>query len=212
MNDLKRLAFAFIVSGALASIPALAQQGELPRQPPGEPMQGMMQDPGMMGMMHGMMMGGMGDTAGRERPQLSLALQNRAELGLTEPQVKTLEGLVERFRGTAEKRLREIEAAEAELAALLKQDGSAGPQVEGKVRAIEKLRADLRFERIRTIAEGRAALGAEQRTKLDQLAQASGGMMGMGRGTPGMDRGGMPGMEGMDHGSQGGSSRPEQKH
>jgi Spy/CpxP family protein refolding chaperone len=205
MNDLKRFAFVFIASGALASAPGFAQQRDLPRQPPGEPMQGMMQDPGMMGMMHGMMMGGMGDGAGRERPQLTLALQNRAELGLTEPQVTKLEGLVQRFRGTAEQRMRDIEAAEAELAALLKQDGSAGPQVEAKVRAIEKLRADLRLERIRTIAEGRAALGPEQRAKLDQVAAASGGgMMGMGRG-------GMPGMEGMDHGSQGGSSRPEQK-
>ena len=198
-TQLKRLAFAFAVSGALASIPALAQQRDPPRQP-GEPMQGMMQDPGMMEMMHGMMMGGMGDAAGRERAQLSLALQNRAELALTEPQVTKLEGLVQRFRGTAEKRLREIEAAETELAALLKQDASGSPQVEAKVRAIEKLRADLRLERIRTIAEGRAALAAEQRAKLDQLTQSAGGMMGMGRS-----------MQGMDHGSHGGSSRPEQK-
>ena len=204
MKHVKRLVFAFALSGALASIPALAQQRDLPRQPPGEPMQGMMQDPGMMEMMHGMMMGGMGDAAGRERPQLSLALQNRAELGLTEPQLTKLDGLVQRFRSTAEQRMRDIDAAEAELAALLKQDASAGPQVEAKVRAIEKLRADLRLERIRTIAEGRSALGAEQRAKLDQLAQASGGMTGMGRG--------MQSMEGMDHGKQGGSSGPEHKH
>lgn len=205
MKDLKRLAVSLAVSAAFAGMPAFAQQSDLPRQPPGEPMQGMMQDPGMMEMMHGMMMGGMGNTAGRERPQLSLALQNRAELGLTEPQVAKLDGLVQRFRGTAEQRMREIEAAETDLAALLKQEVSAGAQVEAKVRAIEKLRADLRLERIRTIAEGRAALAAEQRTKLDQLAAASGrGMMGMGRG-------GMPGMEGMDHGSQGGSSGPQQK-
>lgn len=203
MTHLQRFAFAFVLSGALASIPALAQQGDLPRQPPGAPMPGMMQNPDMMQMMHGMMMGGMGDAAGGERPQLSLALKNRAELALTDPQVKTLESLVDRFRGTGEQRMREIDAAEAELAALLKQDASAGPQVEAKVRAIEKLRADLRLERMRTIAEGRAALGTEQRAKLDQLAQASGGMMGTGRG--------MQGMEGMDHGRQGGSRRPEQK-
>ena len=206
MKDLKRLALSFAVSAALAGMPAFAQQPDLPRQPPGERMPGMMQDPGMMEMMHGMMMGGMGNAAGRERPQLSLALQNRAELGLTETQVAKLEGLVRRFRGTTEQRMPEIEAAETELAALLKQDVSAGPQVEAKVRAIEKLRADLRLERIRTIAEGRAALAAEQRTKLDQLAAASGrGMMGMGRG-------GMPGMEGMGHGGQGGSSGAQQKH
>ncbi len=151
-----------------------------------------MQGSGMMEM-HGMMMG---DAAGRERPQLTLALRHRAELALTESQVKTLEGLTERFRGAAERRVREIEAGESELAALLKQDASAGAQVEAKVRAIEKLRADLRLERIRTIAEGRAALAPEQRAKLDQLAQASGGMRGM---------------EGMDHGGQGESGRPQPK-
>lgn len=157
MTNLKQLAFAFALSGALASDPALAQQRDLPRQPPAESMQGMMQDRGMMEMMHGMMVGGMGDAAGRERPQLSLALQNRAELGLSDPQVTKLEGLVQRFHGAAEERMRQIAAAETELAALLKQDASAGPQVEAKVRAIEKLRADLRLERIRTIAEPRGA-------------------------------------------------------
>ncbi len=190
MKLIKRFAFAVVVSGAAAGFPAAAQQRELPRQPPGEPMQGMMQGQGMMGMM-----GRGGDAAGRERPQLTLALQNRAALGLTDAQGKTLEGLTERFRGSAEQRMREVEAAEAELAALLKQDAVAGPQVEAKVRVIEKLRADLRLERIRTIAEGRAALNPEQRAKLDQLAAGSGrGMMG-----------GMQGMPGMDHGE---TSRP----
>ena len=190
MELIKQFALAVVISGAVAGFPAAAQQRELPRQPPAEPMQGMMQGQGMMGMM-----GRGGDTAGRERPQLTLALQNRAELGLTDAQGKTLESLTARFRGSAEQRMRELEAAEAELAALLKQDAAAGPQVEAKVRAIEKLRADLRLERIRTIAEGRAALNPEQRAKLDQLAAGSGrGMMG-----------GMQGMPGMDHGE---TSRP----
>ena len=101
--------------------------------------------------------------------------------------------------------MRELEAAEGELASLLKHDGPAARQVEGKVRAIEKLRGDLRLERIRTIAEGRAALTPEQRTKLDQLAAESG------RGMTGMRGGGMRGMEGMDHGDHDSSSRPERK-
>ena len=190
MKLIKQFALAVVISGALAGFPAAAQQRELPRQPPAEPMQGMMQGQGMMGMM-----GRGGDAAGRERPQLTLALQNRAELELTDAQGKTLESLTARFRGSADQRMRELEAAEAELAALLKQDAAAGPQVEAKVRAIEKLRADLRLERIRTIAEGRAALNPEQRAKLDQLAAGSGrGMMG-----------GMQGMPGMDHGE---TSRP----
>ncbi|HWA38278.1 MAG TPA: periplasmic heavy metal sensor [Burkholderiales bacterium] len=184
MTCITRMAFITILASAMA-LPAAAQQRDLPRQPPGDSMHGMMQG-GMMGMM-----GSRGDAAGRERPQLTLALQNRAELGLTEPQGRTLQTLVERFRSSAEQRIRELEAAETELASLLKQDPPAGPEVEARVRRIEKLRADLRLERIRTIAEGRAALAPEQRAKLDQLvASSAGGMRGMHRG----------GMEGMGRG------------
>ena len=190
MKRLNQVAFVLAISGAAAALPSAAQQRELPRQPPSEPMPGMMQGQGMMGMM-----GRGGDAAGRERPQLTLALQHRAELGLDDAQGKTLEALTARFRSAAEKRMGELDAAEAELAALLKQDAAAGSRVEAKVRAIERLRADLRLERIRTIAEGRAALSAEQRAKLDQLAaepaRGATGMMGRG--------GGMRGMEGMDH-------------
>lgn len=194
MTYITRIALATVLASAMA-LPAVAQQRELPRQPPGESMHGMMQG-GMMGMM-----GPRGDAAGRERPQLTLALQNRAELGLTEPQGKTLESLVERFRSSAERHMRELESAESQLASLLKQDPAAGPQVEAEIRRIEKLRADLRLERIRTIAEGRAALGPDQRAKLDQLAASTaGGKMGMHGG----------GMEGMDHGPHG-STPPERK-
>lgn len=208
MQRTKRLAFTFLLSSALASFAALADEQERAGKP-GEQTQGMMQGQSMMGMMHGMMSRGMvSDAIGRERPQLSLALQNRAELGLSDTQRKTLEGLVERFRGTAEQRMREIEAAEAELASLLKQDAAAGPQVEAKVRAIEKLRADLRLERVRTISEGRNALDPGQRLKLDQIAAQSGRAMMGGMGGMGDS---MQGMEGMDHGSHGGSSGRQQK-
>ena len=74
MTYITRLALITILAGAMA-LPAVAQQRELPRQPPAESMHGMMQG-GMMGMM-----GSRGDAAGRERPQLTLALQNRTELG-----------------------------------------------------------------------------------------------------------------------------------
>jgi len=196
MTYINRIAFITILASAMA-LPAVAQQRELPRQPPADSMHGMMQ-----GGMIGMMSPRGGDAAGRERPQLTLALQNRTELGLTEPQGKTLESLVERFRSSAEQRMRELESAESQLASLLKQDPAAGPQVEAEVRRIEKLRADLRLERIRTIAEGRAALAPEQRAKLDQLvASSAGGMMGM--------QGG--GMDGMDHGASRGSTPPARK-
>lgn len=78
----------------------------------------------MTEMMHGMGMRSMSDLLGPDRPLLSLALRRRQELGLSGDQVKTLEGLVERFRKDAEARIAEIEAAEREVASLLQ----AGPR------------------------------------------------------------------------------------
>ena len=114
----------------------------------------------------------------RERPQLGLALQHRKELGLSAEQEKTLRNLVDRFGEEAGKRTRDIETAERELAGLLEHQPADMAKVEDKVRGIEKFRADLRLRRIQTIAEGRAALTPDQRTKLDRLAAGGGSQRG----------------------------------
>lgn len=129
----------------------------------------------MTEMMRGMRMGASTELLGRERPLLSLALRHRAELALSADQVTKLEGLVERFRKDVESRASQIEAAEQELAGLVKADPADMTSVEAKVRAIEKQRADVRLARIRTIAEGRAALSPEQRKKIEELVASRAG-------------------------------------
>ena len=135
---------------------------------PGDPTSEMMRG-SMSEMMRGMPMASGSDLLGRERPLLSLALRHRAELGFSEDQAKTLEGLVDRFRKAAEQRIGGIENAERDLAALLKQEPTDRAKVESKVREIEAVRANLRISRITTIAAGRAALTPEQRQKLEAL-------------------------------------------
>jgi hypothetical protein len=46
-------------------------------------------------------------------------------------------------------------------------------KVEAKVREIERLRADLRFARIRTVQKGKEQLSVDQRKKLDELFSES---------------------------------------
>ncbi|MBI2297133.1 MAG: periplasmic heavy metal sensor [Betaproteobacteria bacterium] len=170
MKRIGAITLALAVGIAMASGSAKADQDQAGRGvAPGSSMSGMMGGPAS-GMMRGMETGTASAASGRERPLLTLALQHRAELGLSEDQVQTLEALVGRFRQEAGQRVREINAAERELAELLKQEPADLAQVEGKVRALEKLRADLRITRVRTIAEGRAVLAPEQRAKLDALA------------------------------------------
>lgn len=160
MKRFMTLTLALALGLALAAIGS-AHAGEGDRS---EMMQGPMSET-----MRGMGMGRGSDLLGREQPLLSLALRHRTGLALSEDQAKTLEGLVDRFRKEGEQRAGDIEAAERDLAALLKQEPTDLAKVEAKVREIEAVRANLRIARIKTIAEGRAALTPEQRQKLEAL-------------------------------------------
>jgi len=175
MKRLTALTLVLALGLALAAGDS-ARAGERDR---GEMMQGAMSE-----MMRGMGMGRESDLLGRERPLLSLALRHRADLALSDDQAKTLEGLIDRFRKEAEQRVGDIEAAERNLAALLQQEPADLAKVEATVREIAAARADLRIARIKTIAEGRAALTAEQRQKLEALLARSSSMGGMMGGQP----------------------------
>ncbi len=104
-----------------------------------------------------------------ERPLITLMLHHRDELGLSPDQVQSLERLRVEFQREAIRREADLRIAEMELTTLLDADAADLQQVEAKLRAIERLRADLRLARIRTIEQGKAQLSPEQRQKLRTL-------------------------------------------
>ncbi len=104
-----------------------------------------------------------------ERPLITLMLRHRDELGLSPEQVQKLERLRADFQREAVRREADLRIAEMDLATLLDADTADLSQVEAKVREIERLRADLRLARIRTIEQGKAQLTAEQRVRLRAL-------------------------------------------
>jgi hypothetical protein len=106
---------------------------------------------------------------GAEPPLITIALSHRAELGLTPQQVDALERLRISFQREAIKRDADLRVAEMDLSVLRRADPVDLAQVEAKVREIERLKADLRVARIRTIEQGRAQLTPEQREKLRAL-------------------------------------------
>lgn len=143
---------------------------------------------GMPGAMGGMMMGG----HPAERPLISLALQNKDQLGLTSDQVKALESLRSEFQKEANRRSADLQIAETELAELLRVEPVDLAKVEAKLRQVEGLRTEIRLSRIKILEKGKALLSAEQRKKLESLtpraaADAHGGMMA-GRGMEEMQR------------------------
>lgn len=107
-----------------------------------------------------------------ERPLITLMLRHRAELGLSSEQVQGLEQLRADFQREAVGRAAELRAAETNLQTLLEADAADLTQVEPKLREIERLRADLRLARIRTIEQGKGLLSPEQRARLRELLQA----------------------------------------
>lgn len=118
---------------------------------------------------HFMHPGARGEHPG-ERPLITLMLRFRDELGLSPEQVQALERLRADFQRQAIRGGADLRIAELELANLLNSDQADLAQVEARVREIERLRAELRLARIRTIEQGKAQLTPEQRAKLKSLS------------------------------------------
>jgi hypothetical protein len=104
-----------------------------------------------------------------ERPLITIILEHRDQLALTPEQATRLETLRQEFTRESIRRDADLRVAEMDLTALLEQTPADLAKVEAKIRELEKLRADLRIARIRTLEQGRAVLTPEQRTKLQAL-------------------------------------------
>jgi Spy/CpxP family protein refolding chaperone len=104
-----------------------------------------------------------------------LALRHRQELALTPAQVESLRKLGTDAQRDAIKRQADRRLAELDLRTMMMPDPADAnkardlSKIESKVREIEKLRADGRVARIRTMEQSRQVLTPEQRDKLRAL-------------------------------------------
>jgi len=108
-----------------------------------------------------------------EKPLISIMLENREQLGLSAEQVTSLEQLRRDFQRESIRRDADLRIAQMDLDALLSAPTVDMPKVEAKVREIERLRADIRIARLRTIEKGKQQLTAEQRKKLQEIVSGS---------------------------------------
>jgi hypothetical protein len=107
-----------------------------------------------------------------QRPLISFMLARREELELSRKQVQELEQLRHDYQREVIRSEADLRIAEIDLEKLLKDDPIDLDQVKAKLQEIERVRADDRFRRIRTIEQGKALLSPEQREKLDTLAMS----------------------------------------
>jgi hypothetical protein len=110
-----------------------------------------------------------GTTAQEQQPVISLMLRNREKLGLSDDQVKKLEQLRSDYEKETIRNDADVRVAEIDLNHLLQAGSVDLPKVEGKIREVERLRADLRIARVRAVEKGKAVLTPEQRKKLQEM-------------------------------------------
>ena len=142
--------------------------------------------PGRRGDMRGQGQGWQRHGRHHRMPSLAaIALRHRAELGLSQQQVDSLEKLRMDARRAAIQRRANAQVARLDLGGLLRSDPVDMAKVEAKVREVEKLRADARLEAIRANEQGKAQLTADQRNKLKALFAGRGQHMRRGAEQPG---------------------------
>jgi Spy/CpxP family protein refolding chaperone len=113
-----------------------------------------------------------GREAAESRPVISEMLSRRDELGLSQDQVKRLEQLRDNFQRQTIRNNADARIVELDIAALLTSPSVDLTKVEAKVREAEKLRADLRIARIKTLEQAKGVLTAEQRKKFYETAES----------------------------------------
>jgi Spy/CpxP family protein refolding chaperone len=133
---------------------------------------------GSMGMMGGGRQS-MPEEMGMPRPS-QLVRMLKAELGLSDEQVKQLTQIFSQTTKARIKQRADLRIAEFELGELLEADLVDMGQVEGKLKAIEGLRTTLRLSLIKAHEQAKGILTPEQRQKLERLHDRLLGMTGPG--------------------------------
>jgi Spy/CpxP family protein refolding chaperone len=106
-----------------------------------------------------------------ERPMISLMLKHREQLRLSAEQVKKLEQLRDQYQRQSIRADADTRILELDISNLLDQTTVDLAKVEQKIREAEKLRADLRIARVRSVEQAKAVLSAEQRKRLHEFIE-----------------------------------------
>jgi Spy/CpxP family protein refolding chaperone len=114
--------------------------------------------------MHGNFAGG--------APLISIALKHKSELNLSGDQVSNLEKIRNHYQSQVTPLHQQLQVAEKEIAGLMQQTPANLIQVKAKIQDTEKLRSELRYQRIEALENGRSVLTAQQQDQLKTLARS----------------------------------------
>ena len=102
-------------------------------------------------------------------PLISIALNHRTELNLSNEQVASLEKVRTHYQNQTAPGQQQLRAVEGEIAELRQQSPANLIQMKLKIEQAEKLRSELRYLREEALQNGRSILTAQQQDQLKSL-------------------------------------------
>jgi Spy/CpxP family protein refolding chaperone len=171
MNKVRKLilgsAFTVLAGGALVNAPIIAgQEGSGPEKRPfarGDRMIG----PFMAG-----------------APLITIALNHKTELSLTNDQVANLEKIKSHYQSQVTPLYEQVQAIEKEIATLMQQTPANLIQIKSKIQEAEKYRSELRYLRVEALDNGRSVLSTQQQDQLKTLVRSRRGHFHSQQGQP----------------------------
>jgi Spy/CpxP family protein refolding chaperone len=106
---------------------------------------------------------------GTERPWISIALRHQSELNLSPEQIATLKKIRTQHRDQTTPIREQLRTVEGEIASALENTPANLIQAKLGIEKAEKLRAELRYQRVEALENGKSVLTPEQREQLKNL-------------------------------------------
>lgn len=105
-------------------------------------------------------------------PLITIALNHKSELNLSNEQVANLEKIKSHYQSQVTPLHQQVRAVEKEIAGLTQQSPANLIQLKSKIQEAEKVRSELRYLRVEALENGRSVLSTAQRDQLKALMQA----------------------------------------
>jgi len=115
---------------------------------------------------------GMHRQFGAGAPLISIALSHQSELGLSATQVSNLENIRTDFQNRTAPILQDLRSIESKLRELQQQNPVDLVQAKALIEQSEKRQAELRYQRLEALENGKAILTAQQQDQLKNLVDS----------------------------------------
>lgn len=105
-------------------------------------------------------------------PLITIALNHKTDLGLSDDQVANLEKIRSHYQSQVTPIRQQLQANEKEIATLMQQTPVNLIELKAKIQEGEKYRSELRYLRLEALENGRSVLSAQQQEQLKTLVRS----------------------------------------